>query len=244
MKQISSSALLLIGFMVMWQVIVVMTELPSYILPTPVDVLRALLQQNSLLVPHLSRTLFELLMGFALGIILGSIAAILMSIYRGLSVCLLPLLIVSQAIPIFAIAPLIVIWCGYGLESKVVTTILMVFFPIVSNFYDGLKQTELVWLEVAKTMQGNRFRTFWHIRMPAAFPQLASGIRVAAVTAPIGAIVSEWVGSSKGLGYLMLNANVRMQIDVMFAMVLIIITMSLGLYIGVDFILRKLIWWK
>ncbi len=121
---------------------------------------------------------------------------------------------------------------------------MVIFFPITSAFFDGLRKTESGWLDLANTMNGSRWRVFLHIRLPASLPTLASGIRIAAVVAPIGAIVGEWVGSSRGLGYLMLNANARMQIDVMFAVLLVIIALALLLYASVDLLLRKIIWWQ
>jgi putative hydroxymethylpyrimidine transport system permease protein len=119
----------------------------------------------------------------------------------------------------------------------------MIFFPITSAFYDGLKNTEKHWLDLATIMHGKKWRTFWYIRIPAALPRLASGLRVAAVIAPMGAIIGEWVGASEGLGFLMLNANARMQIDLVFAVLLTIMIFSLGLYFLTDKILSRTIRW-
>lgn len=244
MKLLLATTIVVIGILICWQSTIIMAHLPSYILPSPYDVFIALNQQKQTIFIHLLPTLTEIILGFILGIFFGIFTGILIAFHRPLHLWFLPLLIISQAIPTFAIAPLLVIWLGFGLVSKIVTTILMIFFPIVSSFYDGLRQTHQGWLDLAKTMQANKWRTFWHIRIPAALPHLASGIRIAAVAAPIGAIVGEWVGSSKGLGYLMLNANARMQIDVMFAVLIVIIVLSLALYFIVDKLLRALIWWK
>ena len=119
----------------------------------------------------------------------------------------------------------------------------MLFFPITSAFYDGLQNTPPGFLDLAKTMNATKWRLFCAIRIPAALPSLASGIRIAAVIAPIGAVVGEWVGSSRGLGYLMLNANARLQIDMMFAALIVMIALALALYFTVDKLLRVLIWW-
>lgn len=244
MKLFFATAFVIIGIIICWQSTIIVTQVPSYILPSPYEVLVALNQQKHTILVHLLPTFTEIMLGFVLGIFFGAFTGILIAFYRPLHLWFLPLLIISQAIPTFAIAPLLVIWLGFGLQSKIVTTILMIFFPIVSSFYDGLRQTHQGWLDLAKTMQGKKWRTFWYIRIPAALPQLASGIRIAAVAAPIGAIVGEWVGSSQGLGYLMLNANARMQIDVMFAVLIVIIVLSLALYFIVDKLLRALVWWK
>lgn len=200
-------------------------------------------QQYPVIFAHTLPTLEETVLGLLLGLILGCLAGLSLAFFRPIRFWGLPLLIISQAIPTFAIAPLLVIWLGYGLASKVVTTMLMIFFPIASSFYDGLRLTPQGWLDLAKTMNANAYQLFFFIRIPAALPSLASGLRIAAVAAPIGAIVGEWVGSSQGLGYLMLNANARLQIDMMFAALLVIIGLSLGIYFGIDKLLRKYITW-
>jgi len=171
------------------------------------------------------------------------LTAISMAYWQPLRLWFMPVLVVSQAIPVFAIAPIFVIWFGYGITAKIAITTLMLFFPVTSAFYDGLRQTNKGWLDFAKVIQASRFRTLIFIKIPAALPALASGIRVAAVIAPIGAVVGEWVGSSRGLGFLMLNANARMQIDLMFAALFTIMTMALLLYFSVDKLLRMALPW-
>jgi putative hydroxymethylpyrimidine transport system permease protein len=151
-----------------------------------------------------------------------------------------PIVLMSQAIPTFALAPLLVLWFGYGISSKIMTVILMLFFPITHSFYEGLKQTPQPWLDMANTMTGKPFRILWHIRIPAAFPNLAIGIRLATVIAPLGAVISEWIGSSEGLGYLILNASAKLETDLMFACILTLMLVSLLMYLGADKILRGL----
>lgn len=226
-----------------WQALVMVSQTPAYILPSPLAIFSALYTYKFVILKHALPTITAMLVGFFLGITLGMIAAITIASYRMMALTFLPLLIISQAIPTFAIAPLLVIWFGFGLFTKIITTTMMIFFPIVSNFYDGLQHTNPAWLDLASAMQAKKWRTFIFIRVPAALPALASGIRIAAVVAPIGAIVSEWVGSSEGLGYLMLNANARVQIDMMFAVLIVIIILALVLYFIVDNCLKRLVWW-
>lgn len=230
--------ILIAGLSILWHGIVILFNLPPYILPTPWQVLKTFYSHFTIIALETWPTVLETLIGFLAGIIVGCFAAILMSYCRPVGFWFLPVMIISQAIPTFAIAPLLVIWFGYGMASKIICTILMIFFPITSAFYDGLCNTEKPWLDLAKTMHGKKFRIFYYIRIPAAFPQLASGLRIAAVFAPIGAIIGEWVGASKGLGYLMLNANARMQIDLMFAALIVIVILSLLLYFVVDKLLN------
>jgi putative hydroxymethylpyrimidine transport system permease protein len=234
---------ILISLFLLWQGSVMLFALPPYLLPSPWQVLITLHDSLSLIMVHTFPTLVEMLLGFFLGILLGCIAALIMTFFRPLTFWFLPLLIISQAIPTFAIAPLLVIWLGYGLASKVATTALMTFFPIASAFYDGLRCTHTGWIDLAHTMNGKKWRIFFYVKIPAALPALASGMRIAAVAAPLGAIIGEWVGSSQGLGYLMLNANARLQIDMMFAALLVIILLSLALYFCVDKLLRLFVTW-
>lgn len=236
--------LIVASLLLLWQGVVILFHFPFYILPSPWRVLKTCYTHANLLAIQSLPTLTETLVGLALGIVFGCSAALMMAFLRPLALWLFPILIISQAIPTFAIAPLLVIWFGYGMTSKIVTTILMLFFPVTSAFYDGLRHTEPGWLDLAKTMQAKKWRIFWHIRIPAALPHLASGIRVATVIAPIGAVVGEWVGASQGLGFLMLNANARMEIDLMFAALIVIIIFALLLYFVIDRILRLAIPWS
>lgn len=243
MKQYLYPILTASGLILIWQATVIVLALPDYILPPPMQVFFVMQQQHMLLLHHTLPTLAETLTGFLLGALAGCIAGCLIAFSKTMSRWFLPLLIISQVMPVFAIAPLLVIWFGYGTTSKIIAAMMMIFFPVASALYDGLKRTDPTWIELAKTMHASKFNIFWRIQLPAALPSLASGLRIAAVSAPVGAIVGEWVGSSKGLGYLMLNANARMQIDMMFAALIVIIIMSLMLYWCIDQALKKIIWW-
>jgi putative hydroxymethylpyrimidine transport system permease protein len=127
--------------------------------------------------------------------------------------------------------------------SKIVMATLIIFFPVASAFYDGLRRTDPGWLDLARTMGGSSRAVLWHVRVPAALPALASGLRVAVAVAPIGAVVGEWVGSSAGLGYLMLHANARMQVDLLFAGLATLGALAVAFYYAVDRALRLAIPW-
>jgi len=172
------------------------------------------------------------------------VSAIILIYFRPARLWFMPILIASQAIPTFAIAPLLVVWFGYGMASKIITTIIMIFFPVTGAFFDGLRSTNTEWLDLAKTMDATRWRILWRIRVPAALPALGSGLRVASVFAPIGAVVGEWVGASRGLGFLMLNANARMQIALMFAALFTLVIFALCLYFFVDRLVKYFIFWE
>ncbi len=174
---------------------------------------------------------------------LGAISALIMILWKPTETWLMPVLVISQAIPVFALAPILVLWLGYGAASKVAMAVLIIFFPVTAAFHDGLKRTEKGWLDLAKVMGASSRQTLIMIRLPAALPAFGSGLRVAAAVAPIGAIVGEWVGSSAGLGYLMLHANARLQIEVMFAALFVLALFSCILYFSIDAVLRHYIRW-
>lgn len=244
MKKLASSFVTAFGIILLWQLVVMLFKLPDYILPTPLAVLHTGYQRSGLIAHEAMITITETIIGLMLGIFFGCSAALVMAFCRPLKRWLLPILIISQAIPTFAIAPLLVIWFGYGMASKIATTIIMLFFPVASAFYDGLQRTDPSWIDLATVMNAKKWRFFWYIRIPAALPYLAAGLRVATVVAPIGAVVGEWVGASQGLGFLMLNANARMQIDLMFAGLFTLVLFSLGLYFVVDRVLRWAVPWQ
>ena len=143
---------------------------------------------------------------------------------------LLPLMVFSQTGPVFALAPLLTLWLGYGIGSKIAMTLLIIYFPVASTFYDGLRNTPPGFLDLAATMNATPRRTLFQVRVPAALPSLASGLKLAAVYAPIGAVIGEWVGASRGLGYLMLLANGRVKIDLMFAALVVLAALTILLH--------------
>ncbi len=232
-----------IWFIIIWECLIRMLQLPNYILPTPFEVLQSLINHATLIASQTLPTLLEILLGLSLAIIFGVAIAISMCLFRKLHAFLHPLLLASQALPVFAIAPLLVLWFGYGVIAKIITTTFMLFFPITNNFFDGLKQTPENYLNIAKIMNANRWQILCQIRIPAALPSLASGIRLATAMAPLGAIIGEWVGSNQGLGFLLLNANAEMQIDLMFAVLAVIFFLGILFYFLVDALIKLALPW-
>lgn len=246
MKRLQSLAKILLLtalLLLLWQSAVSLLALPHYLLPAPSAVAQQLQIHAPLLWQHAQITALEILLGLTLGFLLGLGSALLLSLSAPISAFLMPLLVISQAIPVFAIAPLLVLWFGYGMASKIVMTVLIIYFPVTAACYDGLRNTPQAWLDLAQSMRISRLGLLCKVRLPAALPALASGLRIAVSVAPIGAVVGEWVGSSKGLGYLMLHANARMQVDLMFAALLLLILIALSLYFIVDRLLRRFIPW-
>jgi len=232
------------GLIVVWQLVVWATGVERFILPPPAAVAAAWLARIDTLAGHAGQTLAEIVLGLGLGAALGIATALTMAYFGAARRWLLPTLVASQAIPVFALAPILVLWLGYGLASKVAMATLIIYFPVTAAFFDGLRRAEPGWLDLARTMGGSRWAALRHIRIPAALPALASGLRVATAVAPIGAVVGEWVGASAGLGYLMLHANARAQIDVMFAALFTLVIVAVGLYFAVDTALRRALAWQ
>jgi putative hydroxymethylpyrimidine transport system permease protein len=232
-----------LGFLAVWWALTRFTALPAFMLPAPADVGQALWQQRDLLFSNALTTLTEILLGLLFGTLFGGLAAIAIVASPVLQRWLMPVLVISQAIPVFALAPLLVLWLGFGITSKVVMAVLVIFFPVTANFADGLRRTDPGWLDLARTMNASPWAMLRHVRLPAALPAFASGLRVATAVAPIGAIIGEWVGASSGLGFVMINANARIQTNVMFAALFILAVMAVVLYVLVDQALRRLLRW-
>ena len=233
-----------LGLILTWQIVVLLTGAPPYILPGPLRVATAVAAKWETLLQHAWITIVEIIAGLIIGTVFGALSALIMMASRTLKGWMLPVLVMSQAIPVFALAPLLVLWLGYGMGSKITMAVLIIFFPVTAAFYDGLRRTEPEWLELARVMDAPSVAILYHIRVPAALPAFASGLRVATAVAPIGAIVGEWVGSSAGLGFYMLHANARMQTDLMFAALALLVAVALFLYFTVDWAMNKIVYWQ
>ena len=228
------------GLILLWHLLVVLTDLPPFILPGPMRVATALFGNIELISQHALVTIAEVLLGLGLGSLLGAMTAIGLAISPLARTMLRPMMVISQALPVFALAPLLTLWLGYGLWPKVIMALLIIYFPVTSAFFDGLMATPRGMLDLARVMNAQPWRIMTHIRIPAGLPGLASGLRLAAVYAPIGAIIGEWVGASQGLGYLMLLANGRAKTDLMFAALIVIVIITLSLHASVERLCRAL----
>lgn len=223
-----------------WQVIVSLTDLPRFILPGPALVAETWWTNRWVIAEHTLVTAQEVVIGLAIGTALGIVTALQLATSKTARMLVQPILVFTQALPVFALAPILTLWMGFGLWSKIAMAVLIIYFPVTSAFFDGLMRTPPGYLDLAKTMQASPNRILWHIRVPAALPNLGAGVRLAAVYAPIGAVIGEWVGASKGLGYLMLLANGRAKTDLMFAAMLTLGVLSVVLYVGVAKLTRRL----
>ncbi len=233
----------LLAVLLCWQLAVWALQPPRFILPGPGSVIVALIEQRHYLLTNAAITVLEILLGLFFGAVAGILTALLVAGLPGFGQIVWPVLLVLQALPVFAIAPLLVLWFGFGLASKVVMASLIIFFPVASAFADALRRTNQDLLDAAALTQATPLATLFRIRVPSALPGLGSGLRVAAVFAPIGAVIGEWVGASRGLGFVMLQANARMQTDTLFAALIILAVLTIVLRILVDAFAARLTPW-
>lgn len=243
MRTLRSIALGLLAALLVWQAIVLVLEPPRYMLPPPADVARALVAQSGRLARDSLVTLVEVLLGLILGVTAGAATGLATVAFPRLGAVLWPQVLILQAMPVFALAPLLVLWFGFGLASKVVMAMLIIFFPVASAFADGLRRTDSDLLDATAMTEASHFQALAHVRIPLAMPALVSGLRVAAPLAPLGAVIGEWVGASGGLGFLMIQANARMQTDLLFAALAILAALTLLLRALVDQIAPRLAPW-
>ncbi len=219
MKALDNGMITFAVLTLIWGTYVNLSGIEPFLLPGPLQVIETLWNRFDTIMGHLGHTALEIVLGLLIGTLVGCSTALLVHSFGWARRFGLPVLVASQALPVFALAPVLVLWLGYGLWSKVAMASLIIYFPVTTAFLDGLRRVEPGWIELARTMTGNRWaviRTCPHSSGDARSrlrPRVATGV------APIGAVVGEWVGSSAGLGYLMLHANGRMQIDLMFASV-------------------------
>ena len=236
--------IIIAGMVVIWQFVIWTTDVPPFIVPAPIEVASALSGNLGLIAFHASVTIAEIFAGLVLGCLIGMTSAWLILQFQPVRAWFLPVLVASQALPVFAIAPVLMLWFGFGMASKIAMATLIIYFPVTAALYDGLRNTDSGWIDMAQIMGASKHTVLKFIRLPAALPSLGSGLRIAAAIAPIGAVVGEWVGSSSGLGYLMLHANARAQTDLMFAALVVLAAFAVILYFSIDYIMKKTVFWQ
>jgi len=232
-----------LALLIFWWAAVAWFSPPPFILPGPERVLFALYSQFDFLITHGAITLLEIVLGLIAGTLLGLATALLTVLFPLAGRAILPIISTSQALPVFAIAPLLVIWFGLGLGSKIAMATLIIYFPVTSALIDGLERTERGLVELGRLYGASTIQLLFLIRLPAAMPSFASGLKVAATIAPIGAIVGEWVGSSAGLGFIILQSNARMQTDIVFAALLVLAIIAISIRSLVSFLADYFIHW-
>jgi len=227
-----------------WEGAVRIWTIPVFILPPPSRILETALAQAPQILPHAAVTAAEIVLGIGLALITAVPLAIAMFAKPVLEKTLAPFLVASQAIPVFALAPLLVIWLGYGVASKVFMAWIIIFFPITVSLLQGLKSCDPEYRILFTLMGASFFKTLTLLYWPWALPQFFAGLRVGVSVATIGAVIGEWVGAQQGLGFLMIQSNARLQTPLVFAAILWLAAMGLLLWALVGFVEKKTIPWK
>jgi NitT/TauT family transport system permease protein len=231
------------GLLAAWQVAVRLWNVPLWLLPAPTDIAVAAWASRGSLLVHIGVTLYETMVGFLLGVVVGvPLAALLVSsdvVYRALY----PILAAVQSIPKTAIAPLLLVWLGTGEMPKVIVAFLIAFFPIVVSTATGMVLIEDELLHLAGSLSATRAQVFWHIRLPSALPHTFSACKVAVTLAVVGAVIGEFVGADRGLGYLILIASSQLQTDLAFVAIFLLAALGMVLFWAVSALERLVIPW-
>ncbi len=230
----------------LWWAAATWTDLPRFLLPSPLDVYQRGLHalRTGLLLRHFWATLVEVLLGLALGIAVALPLGYLMARFALLEKALSPYLVASQAVPVVALAPLLIIWFGPGLLSKVLVCALIVFFPMLVNTVVGLRNIPTEWRDLLRVLHASWWQTLWYLEWPAALPVIAGGLRIGATLAVIGAVVGEFIAADRGLGFLLNAARGRYDTAMVFVALISLTAMALGLYGSVRLLERRLLAWQ
>ena len=236
----------LVGGVLIWQILTMILDLPAFILPSPSLVWQRFLRSlaEGQLIRHTLVTLFEVLMGLLLGGLIATVLGYLLAKSPTLERLVSPYLVASQSIPIVAIAPLLVIWFGPGIFSKILICSLIVIFPVLINTVVGLREVPQDLRDLMRTFKATRLETFWKLEVPAALPIYLGGVRVGATLSVIGAVVGEFVGADRGLGFLINVGRGQYDTALVFVGVITLIVMAMTLYGIVLFIERRYLSWQ
>lgn len=238
------SALLLLSLLALWEVAVRLAGVPPYILPPPTRILATLAADLPLLLRHAGTTLSEVAAGLALGAASGVTVALVGFYVPAIGRALHPFVLSSQVVPVFALAPLLVLWFGYGLWPKVIVVGLITFFPIAVNLDHGLRSVGPDLVDLLITLGAREATIFRLVRLPAALPAAMAGLKVAATVALAGAVIGEWIGGQGGLGYVMIQANAVLRADRVFAALVVLTLLGIGLFGAVAALERCVLRWR
>lgn len=226
-----------------WQASVALLHISTFVLPAPTLIVARIVKSWPEILPNAVVTVEETLIGFALGAVIGFVLALLIAYSRLFERMLYPLIVASQAVPKIAVAPLFILWFGFGIWPKVVVTILLVFFPVVVTSAEGLMSVDRNLIDLLRSVSASPWQVFVKVRLPHALPQVLAGLKIAIALAVVGAVVGEWVGADKGLGYLIIFANSQLDTTLSFAAITILVVVGVVLFMAVDLIGRLVTPW-
>ncbi len=219
--------IVILALLAVWELVVRLAGIPLYVLPAPSDTISAFAEEFPVLLGHAGITVMEALAGMAISFVIGILMGILIDALPTFKRCIYPILVVTQTVPTIVLAPIFIIYLGFGYAPKILTVVLMCFFPIVVSFSDGLGQMDQGYLNLVKAYGGSRLQVYRLVKIPSAMISLLSGLKVAATYSISGAVVGEWIASQSGLGYYLIRAKNGFMLDRVFACVLMIIVLSL-----------------
>ncbi|HET8877048.1 MAG TPA: ABC transporter permease [Casimicrobiaceae bacterium] len=235
--------ILIVLLIVLWQLAIVVFRIPPYLIPAPLAVVKQLVTQWPELLQQASFTTYATLGGFALSIAFGIPMALLIAYSRTVESFVYPLLVFSQSVPKVAIAPLFVVWFGFGIIPKVIAAFMLGFFPIVVSTVVGFKSVDRDMIDLARSMKASKLQIFRRISLPQALPSIFAGLKVSVTLAVVGAVVGEFVGSNSGIGYVLQIANGNFDLPLMFAALTILSLIGVLLFAAVDLAERFMIPW-
>jgi NitT/TauT family transport system permease protein len=227
-------------FLLVWEAACTFYNIPAYLLPAPHRVALCILDREALLTEHALISFLEILAGFALAATVCFVCAVIIVHSRRLELLMEPFLVVSQVIPKVALAPLFIIWFGHGVTPKIIIAMMIAFFPLLVNTVLGLRSVDREMIELMDSVAATRRQVFWHVRLPNALPYIVSSLKVASLLAVVGAMVGEFVGSDKGLGYLMIVGDVNLDTDLLFASLVVVTMFGLILYATLEALEKRI----
>ena len=237
-------AITILILVIFWQWITSFMKLPEYILPSPVNIGNALIRSRGILWQHSLTTIYEAGIGFFIAIIFALVVAIVMNQWKLLKVSLYPILVISQTIPIIALAPLIMIWMGFGSLPKVVVVVIVCFFPISVSVVEGLSTVDQDLFNLMEIMGANKLEIFMKVKLPYALPSFFAGLKIAATYSIMGAIIGEWLGAKRGLGIFMTRTMSSFKTSDLFAAIMIVVVLSMVLFKIIELIGKRLMPWS
>lgn len=229
--------------LILWQSVSMASLLPHYLLPSPTDIVMALVRDFGTMMKHTRITLIEAFLGLGAGILLGFLLAVLMDAFPKLYEMLYPLIVLTQTVPTVAIAPLLVLWFGYGILPKIVLIVLVTFFPMAVGLLEGFRSVDMDAVALLRSMGAGRWEIFRFMKLPGALPSFFGALKIAVSYSVVGAVIAEWLGGFEGLGVYMTQARKSYAYDRMFAIIFLISGISLLLMKLVEFLQKKSMPW-
>ncbi len=236
--------LFLVMVVVIWQIVGTLGWVPEFMLPTPVEVIKALVNDWTLILESLLITLGEAAIGIAGALVFAFLLAVIMDRFKVLNKIFYPVAVLSQTVPTVAIAPLLVLWFGFGMLPKVLLVFLTCFFPLLVALLTGFESSDKNVLRLYKSMDASYVKVLFDVKIPYALESFFAGLRISASYAIVGAVVAEWLGGEGGLGVYMTRVRKSFRFDKMFAAIIVVSLLSLVLIKGVELIHKKVMPWK